>query len=290
MMRSVSSVFRCSYLFLTIAISLACLDATMADAPKVLTNLAYKSGDKLSTYETERCKLDLYLPDAATKDFPALVWFHGGGLTAGSKDGKETEAIAHHFASSGIAFASVNYRLSPKATYPAYIEDAAAAFAWVKRHIAEHGGNPKRVFIGGHSAGGYLTLMAGLDEKYLKAYGLKLTDIAGLFPVAGQTLTHYTIRQERGLPKDQIIADDASPLHHARKDAPPMLILYAEKDMALRAEENQLLAAAMRQAGHTQTAIHMIKGRTHGTVGHDLAKPDDKGFKLALQFITSGKP
>lgn len=289
MIRAVSSLFRRRYVFLTIALAAACLSGAGAGEVKVLPDLAYKSGGELSRYETERCKLDLYLPEGV-KDFPTLVWLHGGGITGGSKDGKETVATGKNFAASGVALANVNYRLSPKSKYPTYIQDTAAAFAWVKKHIADHGGNPDRVFLGGHSAGGYLTLMAGLDDTYLKDQGLKLSDIAGLLPVAGQTLTHFTIRQERGLPKDQIIADDAAPLHHARKDAPPMLILYAEKDMALRAEENQLLAAAMRQAGHTQTAIHLIQGSNHGSVGHNLANPEDEGFKLALQFITSGQP
>lgn len=251
----------------------------------VKQDLPYKTGSGLSAYEQERCKLDLYLPQGGQKNFPTLVWFHGGGLTAGQKDNKETVPIAQVYARAGIAVASVNYRLSPQAKHPAYVEDAAAAAAWVKAHIAEHGGDPSRVFIGGHSAGGYLTLMVGLDPRYLAAHGLKFRDFAGLVPVAGQTLTHYTIRVERGLPKSRIIADEASPLNHARKDAPPMLILYAEKDMALRAEENLLLAAALRAAGHKHVAIHCIPGRNHGTVAHDMVKPGDPAFERVKAFV-----
>ena len=151
----------------------------------------------------------------------------------------------------GVAVAAVNYRLSPVAKYPAYLTDTAAAFAWVKQHVAGYGGDSSRVFLGGHSAGGYLALMVGLDASWLKPYGLDTRAIAGLLPVAGQTLTHYSIREERGLPRDRIIADEASPLHYVRKDAPPMLLLYAEKDMDMRREENELLAAAMHHAGHS---------------------------------------
>ena len=273
-------------------LSLSFLSLTLTGAektpPQVLANLPYKTGEALSPYEAERCLLDLYLP-AGTQNFPTLVWLHGGGITAGSKDGPHQPEIARHFAQAGIAVASISYRLSPKAKFPAYIEDTAAAFAWVKKHIAEHGGDANRVFLGGHSAGAYLALMAGLDDQYLAAQGLKLTDIAGLVPVAGQTLTHYTIRLERGLPKNRLIADAAAPLNHARKDAPPMLILYADKDMALRAEENELLAAALRQEGHKQLTVKKIKNRDHGSVAHEMAKAGDVGFEQVVKFIQSPK-
>lgn len=270
-------------------LGVATLGAQEVSAPGtgilVKPDLAYKTGFSISAYEQERCKLDLYLPEGGQKNFPTLVWFHGGGLTAGQKDNKETVPIAQVYARAGIAVASVNYRLSPQATYPAYIEDGAAAAAWIKKHIADYGGDASRVFIGGHSAGGYLALMVGLDPTYLAAHGLKFRDFAGLVPVAGQTLTHYTIRVERGLPKSTIIADEGAPLHHARKDAPPMLILYAEKDMAMRAEENLLLAAALRAAGHKRVQIHCIKGRNHGTVAHDMVKPGDPAFERVKAFV-----
>ncbi|MDB6071437.1 MAG: Alpha/beta hydrolase fold-3 domain protein [Verrucomicrobiales bacterium] len=251
-----------------------------------LKDLPYRSGENLDDYQKSRCRLDLYLPPSA-KNFPTLVWLHGGALTGGVKDDPTVVAVARHFAASGIAVAAVNYRLSPKAKFPAYLDDTAAAFAWVKNNIAAHGGNPGRVFLGGHSAGGYLALMIGMDSSYLKPYGMDIPAIAGLVPVAGQTLTHYSIREERGLPKDRIFADGASPLHHVRKDAPPMILLYAEKDMALRAQENELLAAALRQAGHTAFTIRMIPGHDHGSVGNDLAKPGDEGFEAILKFVQS---
>lgn len=264
--------------------------AAWAQSPeiKIVTDLSYKAGSKLTAYEAERCKLDLYLP-ATGQSFPTLVWLHGGGITAGSKDGKQQPSLARHFAENGVAVAMVNYRLSPKATYPAYIEDTAAAFAWVEKHISKYGGATDRIFLGGHSAGAYLALMAGMDDRYLKAFDSKISHIAGLIPIAGQTLTHYTIRIERGLPKDLLIADDASPLHHVRKDAAPMLILYADKDMAMRAEENELLAAALRHAGHPQVTAKMIKNRDHSSVAHDMAEPEDAAFKEVLTFIQQTK-
>src|SRR6187455_518621 len=112
---------------------------------EVLKDLPYKSGAE-TEYEQQRCKLDLYLP-ANTKDFATIVWFHGGGLQGGDKRGGYIEAMGRRFASGGIAVASVNYRLSPQVSFPAYIDDAAAAVAFARNEIAKHGGSSKRVFI-----------------------------------------------------------------------------------------------------------------------------------------------
>ena len=124
-----------------------------ADEISILKDLAYKSGDHLTEYERTRCKLDLYLPTSGAKNFPTVVWFYGGGLEGGEKAGRGTVRIATALARNGVACAAVNSRLHPKATYPAYLDDAAASVAWTLAHLAEHGGDPGRVFVSGHSAG-----------------------------------------------------------------------------------------------------------------------------------------
>jgi len=249
----------------------------------VFHDISYKSGDALTEYEKTRCTLDLYVP-ASGHDFPALVWFHGGGLTGGSKDG--VKPIAERFARSGIAVAAVNYRLSPKATYPAYLDDAAAAFAWVKTHANEQHIDPARVFVGGHSAGGYLTYMLGLDERWLKPYGLKPESIAGLIPVSGQAMTHYTVREERGIKDHNIItADEAAPVNHLHKDTPPLLVLFADKDMPARREENLYFVAALRAAGNTRVRELQIDDRTHGSIAGNMVHPDDPAAEAIIHFI-----
>ena len=270
-------------IFLSCCLTISAGAFAQERGPMVKKDLAYVEGER-SGYETERCKLDLYLP-GGKKGFPTLVWLHGGGITSGSKDSEKQVALGLRFALEGVAMAMVNYRLSPKAEYPAYIEDSAAAFAWVKKNIAAHGGDAEQVFLGGHSAGAYLALMVGLDGQYLKAQGLKRTDITGLVPISGQTLTHYTIRVERGLPKDRIIADEASPLYHATKDTAPVLILFADKDMQMRAEENELLAAALRQAGHEAVTTRIIKDRNHSSVAHEMANAGDAGLAEVVKFV-----
>lgn len=102
-----------------------------------LPDLAYKSGN-LSSYEKERCKLDLYLPKDED-NFPVLVWLHGGGIKINSKDTLESQVVEMRLASEGIGVAVISYRLSPQAQFPDYVEDIAAATSWVKQHIGLSG-------------------------------------------------------------------------------------------------------------------------------------------------------
>src|ERR1043165_1809899 len=127
--------------------------------------------------------------------------------------------------------------------------------------------------------------MAGLDRTSLAKHQLPGDAVAGIVAVAGQTLTHYTVRIERGLPKETIVADAAAPLHHVRKDAPPVLALAAERDMAMRVEENLLLVAALKAAGHTDASYVFAAGRDHGSIAGWMAKPDDAVAAEVLKHV-----
>jgi acetyl esterase/lipase len=180
---------------------------------------------KRVTYETKqaivyneaaptKCVLDLYYP-LSQKDFATVVWFHGGGLTGGKR------SIPEDLKENGIAVVAVDYRLYPNVKSPTYVEDAAAAVAWTFENIAEFGGSREKIFVSGHSAGGYLTSMIGLDKHYLDAHGIDANKIAGLIPFSGHTITHFTVREERGIKDTQVIVDEMAPIFHARADAPP---------------------------------------------------------------------
>lgn len=248
---------------------------------KVVANLAYKSGPTVTEYELQRCKLDLVLPVGRT-NFATLVWFHGGGLTGGSKSEGFAKQLARAF---GVAVASANYRLSPQATYPAYLEDAAAAVAWVQGNIAAHGGDTNLVFVGGHSAGAYLTSMVGLDARHLAKHGLGAGALAGLIPVSGQTMTHFTVRTERGLGKNNLTADEAAPIFHVRAETPPMLLIMGDHDWPARAEENQYFVAAMKVAGNQRVTYRQFADRTHGTIASKLVEPGDPAGEAVRGFL-----
>lgn len=237
------------------------------------TNLLYRSGLELSDAMRERCRLDIYRP-ANLKGFPTVVWFHGGGLTGGER------GVPRGLQEKGIAVVAAGYRLSPKAKAPAYIEDAAAAVAWTFRNIAAYGGDTNRLFVSGHSAGGYLACMIGLDRRWLAPYGLDPNALAGLIPYSGQCITHFTIRGERGIPETQPVIDDLAPLFHVRQDAPPLLLITGDRERELlgRYEENAYLWRMMKLVGHPDTQLHELGGYDHG----QMAEP---GHPLLLQFI-----
>ena len=274
-----------------VAILFTSIASAVDDA--ILTDITYKSGGELTEYEQSRCKLDVYLPKDR-ESFATLVWFHGGGLKQGDKAGTKedtvlTPEIASSLAAAGIAVVAPNYRLSPKVRFPAYLEDAAAAVAWTQKHIAKHGGDPKLIFIGGHSAGGYIALMLGVDAHYLADAGVKLADIAGVIPVSGQTLTHYTVREERGGKKFHITADDAAPLHFCGPNTPPFLVLYADRDMAARGEENLLFVEMMKAAGNKGMHSQLITDRTHGSIASKIADEGDSARGAILEFMKANR-
>ena len=256
-------------------------------ANKTTKDIPYKDDVVSQTpYEIERCKLDLTVP-AGAKGFPTFVWFYGGGLKNGDKDMRSeySAEIRESLAQGGVAVVTPNYRLSPKAHYPAYVDDAAAAFAWTVKHIAEHGGDSHKVFIGGHSAGGYLALLVGFDTQRLKPHGLTLGSVAGIAQVSGQVFTHFTVREERGQPKYGITSDEAAPCFYVRKALPPVLTIYAQNDMISRAEENQFFVANLKAVGHTENYSLRVNDRDHASVGHNIRNLDDPARLAILNFI-----
>lgn len=227
----------------------------------------------MDDYKAERCVLDVYHP-AEAKGFATVVWFHGGGLRNGEK------FVPWVLKNQGIAVVTANYRFSPRVNCPAYIEDAAAAVAWTFENIERFGGDPGKIFVSGHSAGGYLASMVGLDKKWLAAHAIDADRLAGIIPLSGQAVTHSTVRAERGIPEVRPIVDEYAPLAHARADAAPLLLITGDRDLELpaRYDENAYLESIMALAGHEETRHLSIGGTNHGTMV-------DPGCHLLLDHI-----
>lgn len=238
------------------------------------TNIHYYEDpiNKTDAYINERCILDIYYPENI-KDFATIVWFHGGGLEGGSKE------IPQAIKDKGVAIIGVNYRLAPRVKAPAYIEDAAAAVSWVFNNIATYGGDPSLIFVSGHSAGGYLASMVGLDKSWLDKHAIDANKIAGLIPFSGQVITHFTIRKERNIADTQPIIDKYAPLYHVRADAPPLLLITGDRELEMlgRYEENAYLMRMMRVVGHKETQLFELEGYDHG-----MAEP---AFPLLLREV-----
>lgn len=228
--------------------------------------------NKSDTYINERCVLDLYYPKN-TKGFATIIWFHGGGLTGGSKE------IPEALKNKGYAVIGVNYRLSPKVKAAKCIEDAAAAIAWTFNNIGGYGGDTSAIFISGHSAGAYLALMVGLDKKWLQKENVDANKIAGLIPFSSQCITHFEIRRENGIPEKQPTIDAFAPLFHVRADAPPVLLITGDRELEMlgRYEENAYMARMMKLTGHKQTKIFELDG-----YGHSMTEP---GFPLLINEV-----
>ena len=226
-------------------------------------NIPYYNEAVVSTdpYIKERCVLDIYYPKNS-KGFATIIWFHGGGLSGGNKE------ILSGLKEKGFAIIGVNYRLSPKVKVKNCIEDAAAAVAWTFKNIAKYGGDSSLLFVSGHSAGGYLGMMIGLDKKWLQPYAIDANTIAGLIPLSGQAITHFEIRKERGIPDTQPIIDEFAPLYHVRADAPPLLLITGDRELELlgRYEENAYLMRMMKIKGHSSTTLYELEGFDHGMV------------------------
>ncbi len=230
---------------------------------------------KKDAYITSQCKLDFYYPKDVT-NYATIVWFHGGGLTGGSK------AIPKALMEKGYAVVTVGYRFSPKVAAPAYIEDAAAAVAWVFKHIGQYGGSTRLIFLSGHSAGGYLDLMVTLDKSYLQRYNIDANTIAGIIPFSPQVITHFTIRKEQGIRDTQPTIDKYAPLYHVRADAPPLLLITGDREMEMlgRYEENAYMNRMMQLAGHKATRLYELDGFNHGNM-------PEPAFPLLLKEVAA---
>lgn len=267
-----------SFLLLLTILSLSLFPGIAQDTAisyKLDENIFYRKTEEVNQneYLKERCKLDIYYP-ANKGDYPTVVWFHGGGLKAGNKH------IPEKLKENGIAVVAVNYRLHPKVECPTYIEDAAAAVAWTFKNIEKYGGSKEKIIVSGHSAGGYLTSMIGLDKSFLNKFEIDADDIAMLIPFSGHTITHMTVRKEQGIPDTQPTIDKFAPLFHVRDNAPPLVLITGDRERELlgRYEENAYMMRMMKVAGHKKTKLYELDSFNHG----GMASP---AFEILLEEI-----
>ncbi len=271
---------------ISLILGLAHLAAPVAaDAQiRVEHDIKYTSG---AAYADNKDKLDVFIPQGA-KNAPVIISLYGGALTAGDKS--EQPYVGERLAEAGNVTVLINYRLSPTVAHPAHVQDAALAVAWVRKNIAKYGGDPNKIVLTGHSAGGYLIALLLLDPRYLAAVGMKPSDIRGAAPVSGFYYVEGTgVGPDR--PKYIWGADPkawpaASPASYVRADLPPILLLYADGDDAWRRQQNVDFAAALRAAGDKNIETHMIPGRSHLTVWYTMEHGQDETSRAIEDFAT----
>jgi acetyl esterase/lipase len=246
----------------------------------VVKNLDYIAN---RDYPEGKDRLDLYIPKGVT-NAPVIFSIHGGALSIG--DRTEEVFVGHRFAAAGYLTVVISYRLSPQVSHPAHIEDVAAAFAWVKRNIRQHGGDPDRIMVIGHSAGAYLGALLLTDSRYLAAHKLFPSDIKGIVPVSGFFWVEKPgVAPDR--PKDVWGTDErvwieASPTRYLRAGLPPVLLIYTDGDEDWRRKQNDDMAAALRSAGNKDVTVRRVDGRTHMSVWTNMSDGESEETSSAI--------
>ena len=207
-------------------------------------------------------ELDVFMPEG--KADKVFLYFHGGGLERGDK--AKGERFADYLTDRGVAVVSANYRMYPEAKYPDYICDAAKAVKWTKEFIAKTFPGAE-LFVGGSSAGGYISMMLCFDASYLESEGLSNADIEGYFHDAGQPTAHFNVlKYDRGIDSRRIIVDDTAPLYHigAAEEYSPMRFIVSDNDMKNRFEQTMLVLSTLKHFEYDQSKIsHVVMHGTH---------------------------
>jgi len=234
---------------------------------------------------SEELLLDIYLPEAT--EFPVFVFFHGGGLQKGSKRG--ARFFAQYLTDRGIAVVSANYRKYPDAKYPDFIEDAAQAVHWVSENMNRYG-KCEKMFVGGSSAGGYLSMMLCFDPRWLSVYEDWKIPVTGYFHNAGQPTSHFkVVNMEDGVSEKRLIIDERAPMYHigTAEEYPPMHFVVSDNDRPCRYEQTMLVLATLKHFKYDADKIGFTL--MHGKhCEHD--KTDDENGdnllgKLLFEFI-----
>ena len=231
--------------------------------------------------------LDIYLPDQ--NEFDVFVYFHGGGLEAGDKS--HGRIFVDYLLSKGVAVVSANYRMYPDAKYPDFIEDAASAVAWTYHNIGQYG-KVKGIYVGGSSAGGYLSQMLCFDKSWLGKHGISPMDMAGFILDAGQPTCHFNVLRERNIDTRRVIVNEAAPLYHVGEDDsyPPMLIIVSDHDMKNRLEQTQLLISTLDHFGHAEKVQCTVMNGTHCAYINAVDENGESVFgKIIFEYINGTK-
>lgn len=276
------------------AFFLVSLLVSQANGQTVKKNIAYAEPAK------ERQVLDIYAP-AGARNLPVVFWIHGGGWQAGDKS--DVELKPKYFNDKGCIFVSTNYRLLPNVDMGTIIRDVAKSLGWVRRHIAEYGGDPGRIIVGGHSAGAQLAAIICTDESYLKAEGVPFSSLKGCVPVDGDTYdvpaiievaeTRARVHQFPPIRNGHRVKFGDTPENHRNfsavyhvskgKEIPPFLIIHVAGHPDTTAQA-QRLANVLRNAD-VKATLYGGRETSHSKINNDLGKSDDPGTVALETFV-----
>lgn len=234
--------------------------------------------ENVSYGENAAQALNVYLPDEAVRG--VFVYFHGGGLDHGDK--AAADVFAPYLTERGIALISANYRMYPDAKYPDFIRDAAAVVAWADKY-ARCELECDKLYVGGSSAGGYLSMMLCFDPRYLKEVGLDNSAITGYFHDAGQPTAHFAVLKNDNVDPKRIIVDERAPLYFigTAQKYPRMRFIVSDNDMVNRYEQTMLVLSTLSHFGY-ENYDHIVM---HGRHCEYCGKVDENGESVFGQMI-----
>ncbi len=284
-------------LTLLTTLGLLCAAARAADTPTIkatAANIPY------ATPATSRQMVDVYAPTGA-KNLPVVFWIHGGGWQGGDRTAIQLKPQA--FVEKGFVFVSTGYRLLPEVDMVTIFRDIAKGLRWTHEHVAEFGGDPKRILVMGHSAGAQLAALICIDDRYLKAEGVPFSVLKGCVPVDGDTYdvpamieTAETRLRVHGFPmpklghrvkfgNDPALHRDYSAVTHVAKGKgiPPFLILHVAEhpDNTMQARR---LESVLKAAGIPAKAFG-ARETNHSRINENLGLPDDPATKALFEFV-----
>jgi acetyl esterase/lipase len=210
-----------------------------AGAHKVVQDIAFGAD--------QRQRLDVYRPKGAVKP-QIIIFIYGGSWSSGKR--QDYGFIANVFAARGYVTVLPDYRLVPKVRFPAFIDDGAAAVAWITKNAATYGADPRQIFLIGHSAGAYTVAMLGLDATYLKKASVDASNIRGVIGLAGP-YDFYPFDVQATIDAFGQTAEPLTtqPITYVRADAPPMLLLHGAADKTVRPRNSESLGQKLRDIG-----------------------------------------
>lgn len=233
------------------------------DDARETRGMAYGEGD--------RRMLDVYAPQDA-REAPVVVFFYGGSWRGGSR--ADYAFVGHALAARGIVTVIPDYRVYPEVSYPDFLVDSAQAVAWALREIGAYGGDARRVFVMGHSAGGYNAAMVALDSRWLEAAGSRPEALAGWIGLAGP-YEFLPIINPRVKPvfHHPDTPPDSQPIVHVTGASPPALLIAAAKDFLVEPERNTGAMAEKLRAAGVPVTEHYFTRVGHSTLIGSVAPP-----------------
>lgn len=219
-----------------------------------------------------RQKLDIYRPVTALPDAPVVVFFYGGSWNSGSKD--DYGFVGEALAARGIVVVIADYRLYPQVRYPLFLQDGAQAVAWAYQHSAEYGGDPRKLYVMGHSSGAYNAAMLALDPQWLAGVGLSPSVFKGWIGLAGPydflPIENRDVRPVFFYPDSP---PDSQPINHVSQSAPPSLLIASVDDNLVNPKRNTGgLAKKLRAAGVPVEEFYFTK-TSHATLVASMSRP-----------------